>query len=105
MCGIGMREMRMSNASIQSVIVSTANVFRVDPLDIVTGKQDGKDLMYARNVCACLLTGKVARTKIPALLGRKSLSYYYEALNKVRARCLADHDFEMMYLNLMARLN
>ena len=95
----------MNNSSIQSVIVSTANVFRVDPLDIVTGKQDGKDLMHARNVCACLLTGKVARTKIPALLGRKSLSYYYEALNKVRARCLADHDFEMRYLNLKARLH
>ena len=104
LCGTGMKEMMMNNDELQRIILAAAAAFDVNPMDIVEGRKGSKSLMYARDVCAYLLAGKMPRGKIPNLLGRNSKYYYYGAIKKVRAKCLADHDFEMKVLNLAARL-
>ena len=94
----------MNNDELQRIILASAAAFDVNPMDIVEGRKGSKSLMYARDVCAYLLAGKMSPSKIPNLLGRTSRDYYYSSIRKVRAKCLADHDFEMKVLNLAARL-
>jgi len=104
--GIGRREMKMNKQItkdrlvIQRIIERTAEVFKVNPKDIVLGKRGGNDLMFARHTCAYLLNGKIDRESIAALLGRKSRAYYYDAIRKVRENCRRDHDFHMKVLKL-----
>ena len=85
---------------IQRIIERTAEVFKVDPRDIVLGKRGSNDLMLARHTCAYMLNGKIERQEIAALLGRKSRAYYYDAIKKVRENCRQNHDFHMKVLKL-----
>jgi len=95
----------MKNVNIEVIIMAVATSFNVSPIDIVKGTLGDKQLMYARDVCAYLLSGKMPRCKIPALLGRSSFSYYYEALKKVRAKCVEDQHFQRRVMKLAYRFN
>ena len=85
---------------IQHIIERTAEVFNVSARDIVLGKRGSESLMFARHTCAYLLNGKLERQEIAALLGRKSRAYYYDAIRKVREKCVQNHNFHRKVLKL-----
>ena len=89
---------------IQKIIEETANVWGVNPVDVLSKTLGGQQIKEARNVCAFLLKGYLPPLKIAKLLGGRSKSYSNASTTKVRTRSQKDHEYYLKVLKVMDRV-
>lgn len=89
---------------IQKIIEETADVWGVNPVDLLSKTLGGQPIKEARNVCAFLMKGYLPPLKIAKLLGNRSRSYSNACTTKVRARSQKDHEYYLKVLKVMDRV-
>ena len=89
--------------TVQKIIEETADVWGVNPVDVLSKTLGGQPVREARNVCAFLLKGYLPPLKIAKLLGGRCRAYSNASATKVRARSLKDHEYYLKVLKVMDR--
>jgi len=92
--------------NIEKIIITVADEFSVDPMDVVSvNGENTLNVIAARQVCALFLRDLMLSSDIGSLLGKRGHQYLSGAISAVTKKATKDPDFADRVLDLHDKIH